>query len=120
MTTVHHVNDDTFDTSLPTEGIAIVDLSASWCGPCKAYAPIIENSASRHPDIKHLAIDVDESPRIAQRFEVMSVPTTIFFRDGILVGGFPGLLNAHRLDDLINQTQNLDMDHVRSALNADR
>lgn len=117
MTTVHHVNDDTYDTTLPENGIVIVDLSASWCGPCRAYAPILENSASRHPDILHLAVDVDESPNLAARYEVLSVPTTIFIRDRIVVGGFPGVLPTHRLDDLIKQTQDLDMDHVRATLN---
>lgn len=116
MTHVQHVNDTTFANALPDSGVALVDLSASWCGPCKAYAPIVENSAARNPDIVHLAVDVDESPELAQKFQVMSVPTTIFFRDGILVGGFPGLLNASRLDDLIKQTKDLDMDRVRASL----
>lgn len=116
MSKVLHVNDDTFDAAIPKDGIALVDLSASWCGPCKAYAPIVENSAARHPDVVHLAVDVDESPQIAQRFDVMSVPTTVFLRDGLLVGGFPGLLHVGRLDDLIKQTKNLDMEHVRATL----
>jgi len=116
LSLVKHVNDNTFDSALPESGVALVDLSASWCGPCRAYAPIVENSAARNPDIAHLSVDIDESPELAQRFQIMSVPTTIFFRDGIFVGGFPGLLNASRLDDLIKQTKDLDMDHVRTSI----
>ena len=116
MGAVKFVNDETFDSAIPEEGIALVDLSASWCGPCKAYAPIVENSAARHPDIVHLAVDVDESLALAERFSVMCVPTSVFMRDGLVVGGFPGLLPAPRLDDLISQTKSLDMGHVRKQL----
>lgn len=116
MSAVQFVTDETLEAALPPSGLALLDLSASWCGPCKAYAPILENSAQRHPDVVHLALDVDESPKSAERFNVMSVPTTIFFRDGIVVGGFPGVLQANRLDDLIAQTKNLDMDHVRATV----
>lgn len=116
MSTVTHVNDHTFDSAIPQDGIAVVDLSASWCGPCHAYAPIVEASAQRHPHITHLALDVDESPSIAARYSVASVPTTLFFRDGYLIGGFPGALPANRLDDLIAQTERLDMNRVRETI----
>lgn len=115
MGTVHHVNDATFGAAIPADGTVVVDLSASWCGPCHAYAPIVEASAQRHPDVTHLAVDVDESPELAQRFDVLGVPTTVFLRDGIVVGAFPGVLPASRLDDLIEQTMNLNMDDVRAA-----
>lgn len=117
MSKVQHVSEEAFDDALPETGIAVVDLSASWCGPCHTYAPIFENSAARHPHITHLSLDVDESPGIAERYNVMSVPTTIFIRDRILVGGFPGVLHLSRLDDLINQTEQLNMEDVKTALN---
>lgn len=116
MNTVQHVTEETFDNALPETGIAVIDLSASWCGPCHTYAPIFENSAARHPHIRHLSLDVDESPTIAERYNVMSVPTTLFIRDRLLIGGFPGVLHLSRIDDLINQTEQLNMEDVKKAL----
>jgi len=118
MGIVKHVDESNFDSAIAGEGITVVDFSASWCGPCHAYAPVFENSAERHQDITHLKVDIDESPGLAERYEVMSVPTTLFVRDNIVVGGFSGALPAVRLDDLIDQTKNLDMDVVRKSSSA--
>lgn len=100
-----------------TPGIlTIVDFSATWCGPCKQFAPVFEASADARPDIAHVKVDVDEAPDLAGRYEVMSVPTTLFMREGIVVGKVPGALNAARLADLIGQAEALSMEEIRAAL----
>ena len=60
----------------------VVDFWAEWCGPCKAFAPIIEKTASAMPNVKFVKINVDEAPDISQKFNIMSIPTLVFFENG--------------------------------------
>ncbi len=64
------------------EGKVLVDFYATWCGPCKMLAPIVEEVANAHPEIKVLRIDVDEVPEVAGLFGIQSIPTLIRFEDG--------------------------------------
>ncbi len=109
MSNIIDSNEERFSKDIPTKGIAVVDFWASWCGPCLSFAPIFESSAELHPDILHLKIDVDANPELASTYEVQSIPTTMFLRDGVVVGRFPGALSAPRLEDLLFQTRELDM-----------
>ena len=81
---VETLTTSTFDETVVSSDLPVlVDFWAEWCGPCKAIAPILEEIAGEHGDRVRIAkINVDENPDIARRFDVMSIPTLIVFKDG--------------------------------------
>jgi thioredoxin 1 len=80
---INDLNDSTFDETIgASEEAVLVDFWAEWCGPCKMIAPILEEIAGEQENIRIAKVNVDESPDIARRFEVMSIPTLIVFKDG--------------------------------------
>ncbi|HLI53677.1 MAG TPA: thioredoxin family protein, partial [Acidimicrobiales bacterium] len=86
---------------------------ASWCGPCRAFAPVFEQASAAHPDLTFAKVDTEAEQELAARFGIMSIPTLMVFRDQILVYAQPGALPAPVLEQLITKVEDLDMDEVR-------
>ncbi len=77
------LTDSTFDETLQSSSTpVVVDFWAEWCGPCKMITPILEEIATEQPGLTIAKVNVDDSPSLAQRFDVMSIPTLIVFKDG--------------------------------------
>lgn len=71
-----------FDNELQQNEIVVVDFWATWCGPCRIMNPIIKDFADENEQVTVLKVDVDEAPEISQRYNIMSIPTMIFFKNG--------------------------------------
>jgi len=95
------VTDQTFQTNVidrSTQATVVVDLWAEWCGPCHALAPVLESIESSHGDrLRIVKVDVDAEPDIARRYDVMSFPTLLLFRDGAVVRRLVGARGKHHL-----------------------
>lgn len=81
MANVRSLTNATFDETV-RGGKVLVDFWASWCGPCRMQAPVIDKLAGEMPDVTFAKVNVDEEPELAQRFGVMSIPTLIVFNNG--------------------------------------
>ena len=107
------ITTDDFVEHVHKDGILVLDFWASWCGPCRAFAPIFEAAAQRHPDITWGKVDTEAQPDLAGALHIRSIPTLMVFRDGILVFAQPGLVPAAALDELVAKVRALDMEDVR-------
>jgi thioredoxin 1 len=87
------VTDDTFERTVQEHPVVVVDFYADWCGPCRIVGPILEQLAGELPGLTVAKLNVDENPRHAYKFGVMSIPTLILFKDGkpvdLVVGAAP-------------------------------
>ncbi len=107
-----------FETTVEADGIVLVDWWASWCGPCMRFGPTYEAASSANADIVFAKVDTEANQDLAGAANIMSIPTLMAFRDGILVFSQPGALPAAALDDLIGQLRALDMEQIRAAVAA--
>ena len=96
----------------------LVDFWASWCGPCRSFAPVFEKASEKHPDILFGKVDTEAEQSLAAAAQIRSIPTLMAFRDGILVFSQPGALPATALEQVIQAVRDLDMDEVRAKLTA--
>ena len=85
------VNKDNFqEVVLNSDKPVLVDFWASWCGPCRMVAPVLEEIANERSDVKVCKINVDEEPELAAEFRIMSIPTLIVMKDGKIVNQSAG------------------------------
>lgn len=107
---------DNFGTHVEENDILFVDFWASWCGPCRQFAPTYEAASEANPDIAFGSVNTEEERELAGGFRVSSIPTLMAFREGILVFAQPGALPPAALDQVITAVRGLDMDDVRRQI----
>jgi thioredoxin 1 len=107
---------DSFESTVTSEGITIVDFWAEWCGPCKMFGPIFEEVSDSNPDVTFAKVDTEAEQQLAGSLGIMSIPTVMIFRDGIQLFAQPGALPKAALEDLLGQVRDLNMDDIRAQL----
>lgn len=111
-TTVTHEN---LEATIRDSEIVLLDFWASWCGPCRQFAPVYEAAATANPDIVFGSVDTEAEQDLAAGAQIRSIPTLMAFKDGVLVFNQAGALPAAALDDLISQLRALDMSTVAAS-----
>jgi thioredoxin 1 len=109
---------ETFEPTVLSDGITLVDFWAEWCGPCRMFGPIFEKASESHPDITFAKVDTEAEQQLAGMAGISSIPTLMIFRDGVLLFNQPGALPAPALEDLIGKVKELDMEAVRAEIEA--
>lgn len=107
---------DNFDEVAGSSDFMIIDFWAPWCGPCKQFGPIFEETAKKYEDITFAKVNTEEEQELAGHFQIRSIPTLMIMRDQIVVYAQPGALMGGQFEQLIEKARELDMNEVRKQV----
>ncbi len=112
------MNETNFQETIEKNDIVIIDWWAPWCAPCRAFAPVFEKAAAKHPNIAFAKVNTDDEQGLGAAFNIRSIPTLMIFREKTLLFAQPGMLPGNVLEELIGKVEALDMEEVRKAVEA--
>jgi thioredoxin 1 len=107
-----------FEDTITTNDIVIIDFWAPWCGPCRSFAPIFEKVSDNHTDIVFAKVNTEEEQELAGNFQIRSIPTLMIFREQVILYAEAGMLSEPQLEQVIAKVRELDMDKVRADIAA--
>ena len=110
------LDEEGFKAAVGKEGILLIDWWATWCGPCRTFAPIYEEIAVENADLTFGKIDTDAQQNLAGAFGIQSIPTLMIFRDRVLLFSEPGVVPKEGLRELLKQVRGLDMEKVKAEM----
>jgi thioredoxin 1 len=109
---------ENFKQTISDNDIVIVDFWASWCAPCRSFAPTFEAASDKHADVCFAKVNTEEQQELASAFNVRSIPTLMVFREQVILYAEAGALPAAALDQIVEQVRGLDMEAVRKEIEA--
>ena len=115
MAVVELTKDD-FEKTIVENEFVIVDFWATWCGPCRSFAPVYEKVSEDHPDKVFAKVNTEQEQEIAAHFQIRSIPTLMIFRDQVIIFSQAGALPEGMFRELLTKAGELDMDEVRKQI----
>ncbi|GEC11816.1 MULTISPECIES: thioredoxin [Glutamicibacter] len=111
-----NVSEDEFAQLIDENDIVLVDFWAAWCGPCRNFAPVYEQTSEKFPDVVFAKVDTEAEQGLARAANVTSIPTIMAFRENVLVFSQAGALNQTQLEDLVTAVKGIDMSEVHKQI----
>ncbi len=104
-----------FDATIQNHKLVLIDFWASWCGPCRSFAPVFSAAAKKYPDLVFAKVDTEAQPQLAAQFQIRSIPTLAIFKEQVMIFSQPGALPAAALNQLIEQAQSVDINELSNT-----
>ena len=117
MATVE-LTQENFEEVVSNNDVVVVDFWASWCGPCKTFAPVFESTSEKYPNVVFAKVNTEEQTELAGHFDIRSIPTLMVVREKVILYSKPGAVPAHSLEALLDRMLKVDMVQVRDEIAA--
>lgn len=114
IVTTRDLTAEQFNETIEGNDIVLVDFWASWCGPCRQFAPTFKESSEKHPDVVYAKVDTEAEQQLAAAAQIRSIPTLMAFKKGQLLFNQAGALPPAALEDLVQQIKDFDVDATQA------